>query len=101
MAGLRLLGAAANPPQLFILNRNQLANATTLTSSITATITSLAGSTNTLSNSLLNISAHYDIGNEMFAAFLSDDMTYSCPVWKPYPSAEEEQETLEATQMTK
>jgi cyclopropane-fatty-acyl-phospholipid synthase len=34
----------------------------------------------------------------MFAAFLSDDMTYSCPIWKP--SADEE-ETLESAQMTK
>jgi cyclopropane-fatty-acyl-phospholipid synthase len=56
----------------------------------------------------------------MFAAFLSDDMTYSCAIWKPIPTrsliqpqatvngtteigldAEEEQETLEAAQMTK
>jgi cyclopropane-fatty-acyl-phospholipid synthase len=74
-----------------------LANATTLTSSIAATITGLARSTNTLSNSLLNISAHYDISNEMFAAFLLDDMTYSCPIWKLYSSAD----ALEAAQMTK
>ncbi|KAK2624413.1 hypothetical protein QTJ16_006363 [Diplocarpon rosae] len=87
--------------ELFILNRNQLANATTLTSSIAATITGLARSTNTLSNSLLNIQAHYDISNEMFAAFLSDDMTYSCPIWKPVSSADTEEETLEAAQMTK
>jgi cyclopropane-fatty-acyl-phospholipid synthase len=72
-----------------------------LTSSVAATITGLARSTNTLSNSLLNVSAHYDISNEMFAAFLSDDMTYSCPIWKPQSSADEEEETLEAAQMTK
>lgn len=35
-----------------------------------------------LSNTRRNISAHYDISNEMFANFLSDDMTYSCGVWK-------------------
>ncbi|KAH8678893.1 Mycolic acid cyclopropane synthetase-domain-containing protein [Tricladium varicosporioides] len=87
--------------ELFIQNRTQLANATTLTSSIAATITGLARSTNTLSNSLLNVSAHYDISNEMFAAFLSDDMTYSCPIWKPQSSADEEEESLEAAQMTK
>lgn len=87
--------------QLFILNRTQLANATTLTSSIAATITGLARGTNTLSNSLLNVSAHYDISNEMFAAFLSDDMTYSCPVWKSKLSTDEREETLEAAQMTK
>merc|ERR1712230_247456 len=80
---------------------SQLANATTLTSSIAATITGLARSTNTLSNSLLNVSAHYDISNEMFAAFLSEDMTYSCPIWKPVSSADEDEETLEAAQMTK
>jgi cyclopropane-fatty-acyl-phospholipid synthase len=37
----------------------------------------------------------------MFAAFLSDDMTYSCPIWNVRLSAEEEEETLEAAQMTK
>jgi len=87
--------------ELFILNRNQLSNATTLTSSIAATITGLARSTNTLSNSLLNVSAHYDISNEMFAAFLSPDMTYSCPIWKLVSSAGEAEESLEAAQMTK
>ena len=86
--------------QLFIHNRSQLSNATTLTSSIAATITGLARSTNTLSNSLLNVSAHYDISNEMFAAFLSDDMTYSCPIWG-LQSSVDEWETLEAAQMTK
>lgn len=83
------------------MNRSQLSNATTLTSSILASITALARSTNTLSNSLLNVSAHYDISNEMFAAFLSEDMTYSCPVWKPVSSVDEEEETLEAAQLTK
>jgi cyclopropane-fatty-acyl-phospholipid synthase len=78
-----------------------LANATTLTSSIAATITGLARSTNTLSNSLLNVSAHYDISNEMFAAFLSEDMTYSCPIWKLNPALDEDEEILEAAQMTK
>ncbi|EED79177.1 predicted protein [Postia placenta Mad-698-R] len=38
-----------------------------------------------LANSLLgsprNISAHYDISNDMFEAFLSRDMTYSCAIW--------------------
>lgn len=38
----------------------------------------------------------------MFAAFLSDDMTYSCPIWK-YNSGgkNEQQETLEDAQMRK
>jgi cyclopropane-fatty-acyl-phospholipid synthase len=44
----------------------------------------------------------------MFAAFLSPDMTYSCPIWRlSHPEgvegveAENESETLEAAQMTK
>lgn len=37
----------------------------------------------------------------MFAAFLSDDMTYSCPIFRPTSSADEEEETLEQAQMTK
>ncbi|KAI4123524.1 MAG: hypothetical protein LQ338_005224 [Usnochroma carphineum] len=69
--------------KIFIVNREHLANGTTLTSSLASTITSLARSTNTLANSRLNVSAHYDISNEMFAAFLSEDMTYSCPIWLP------------------
>lgn len=36
---------------------------------------------NTISNSRSNISAHYDISNDMFAGFLSDDMTYSCGIF--------------------
>ena len=54
-----------------------------------------------MSNSLLNISAHYDISNEMFAAFLSEDMTYSCPIWSPKSSSGSANQTLQAAQMTK
>lgn len=37
----------------------------------------------------------------MFAAFLSDDMTYSCPIWKSPSSQDLVEESLEAAQMTK
>ncbi|KAJ8509309.1 hypothetical protein ONZ45_g8522 [Pleurotus djamor] len=37
---------------------------------------------NTIGNSQSNISAHYDISNEMFAGFLSQDMTYSCAIFE-------------------
>ncbi|KAH8113549.1 cyclopropane-fatty-acyl-phospholipid synthase [Phellopilus nigrolimitatus] len=37
---------------------------------------------NTLGNARSNISAHYDISNKMFAGFLSEDMTYSCAIFK-------------------
>ncbi|KAF8968978.1 CFS1-like protein [Flammula alnicola] len=36
---------------------------------------------NTISNSRSNISAHYDISNDMFSGFLSEDMTYSCAIF--------------------
>ncbi|KAL7417892.1 S-adenosyl-L-methionine-dependent methyltransferase [Mrakia frigida] len=36
---------------------------------------------NTLGNSQSNIAAHYDISNDMFSAFLSPDMTYSCGIF--------------------
>lgn len=78
-----------------------MGNATTLTSSLASTITSLARSTNTMANSQLNVSAHYDISNEMFAAFLSDDMTYSCPIWLPKYDPKSAFETLEEAQETK
>ncbi|OTA97405.1 hypothetical protein M434DRAFT_26708 [Hypoxylon sp. CO27-5] len=87
--------------QLFIANRDQLSNGTTLFSSFSGAISSIARTTNTLSNALLNISAHYDISNDMFAAFLSEDMTYSCPIWQPASSNNKREETLEHAQMTK
>ncbi|TFK69533.1 cyclopropane-fatty-acyl-phospholipid synthase [Pluteus cervinus] len=37
---------------------------------------------NTLGNAQSNISAHYDISNDMFAGFLSPDMTYSCGIFE-------------------
>lgn len=78
-----------------------MSNGTTLISSISGAVSSIARTTNTLSNSLLNISAHYDISNDMFAAFLSEDMTYSCPIWQSPASHGEREETLEEAQMTK
>ncbi|KAL9633646.1 MAG: hypothetical protein Q9164_004581 [Protoblastenia rupestris] len=87
--------------RLFILNRAQLSNATTFTSSLASTITSLARGTNTLANARLNISAHYDISNAMFAAFLSEDLTYSCPIWSPTSDPKSADESLEQAQETK
>jgi cyclopropane-fatty-acyl-phospholipid synthase len=37
----------------------------------------------------------------MFAAFLSPDMTYSCPIWKLEAAPGEPEESLESAQMTK
>jgi cyclopropane-fatty-acyl-phospholipid synthase len=72
-----------------------------LTSSISSALTGLLRRTNTLSNALLNVSAHYDISNEMFAAFLSPDMTYSCPIWRLLSDEKVGEETLADAQMRK
>lgn len=76
-------------------------NGTTIISGVSASISYIARSTNTLSNSLLNISAHYDISNDMFAAFLSEDMTYSCPVWQIQLESSMQDESLETAQQRK
>ncbi|KAJ3058521.1 hypothetical protein HDU98_005389 [Podochytrium sp. JEL0797] len=52
---------------------------------------------NTIYNSLVNIQAHYDLGNEMFESFLDPSMTYSCPIWE----LGNEEDTLEDAQMRK
>jgi len=56
-----------------------------------------------MANSRLNVSAHYDISNAMFAAFLSKDMTYSCPIWAPVSlgDAKPQLESLEDAQERK
>lgn len=50
---------------------------------------------NTRSGARRNIAAHYDRGNELFAAFLDERMVYSC-AWFPHPEA-----TLEEAQLAK
>ena len=87
--------------KLFIANRKYLSNGTTLTSNISGKVAGLIRRTNTLANARLNISAHYDISNDMFAAFLSPDMTYSCPIWLPKSDKYSSQETLEQAQYRK
>ena len=61
----------------------------------------MAKGTNTLANARLNISAHYDISNAMFEAFLSKDMTYSCPIWAPTSDEKSASEGLEEAQKRK
>lgn len=68
---------------------------------ISTGLAGLARGSNNLKNARLNISAHYDISNEMFANFLSPDMTYSSPVWLPKSDERSASETLEDAQMRK
>ncbi|OAL45294.1 cyclopropane-fatty-acyl-phospholipid synthase [Pyrenochaeta sp. DS3sAY3a] len=87
--------------ELFILNRNHLGNGSTITAAISSGLAGLLRGSNNLKNARLNISAHYDISNEMFAAFLSSDMTYSCPIWLPKSDPRSATETLYDAQMRK
>ncbi|KAI9694148.1 MAG: hypothetical protein M1822_003419 [Bathelium mastoideum] len=87
--------------KIFILNRPYLSNGTTITSSLSTSIAGLLRATNTLSNARLNIAAHYDISNAMFAAFLSPDMTYSCPIWRSTADPSCAAESLEEAQYRK
>lgn len=87
--------------QIFIVNKVALSGGSTLTSSISSSMSGFLRRTNTLANAKLNISAHYDISNAMFAAFLSEDMTYSCPIWLPTTHPHSPMETLEQAQERK
>ena len=86
---------------IFILNKSYLSNGATFAATLSNSVFTFFRKTNTLANARLNISAHYDISNAMFAAFLSDDMTYSCPIWLPTSHPHSANETLEEAQNRK
>ncbi|KAF9267297.1 cyclopropane-fatty-acyl-phospholipid synthase [Marasmius fiardii PR-910] len=70
--------------QIFLDNRDRLSN---MDSSLSFLFTLPQRLTsyrflNTIGNSRSNISAHYDISNDMFSGFLSQDMTYSCAIFQ-------------------
>ncbi|KAJ4158216.1 uncharacterized protein LMH87_008751 [Akanthomyces muscarius] len=58
-------------------------------------------SANNVSAAKLNAIAHYSLGNDMFSAFLSPDMTYSAALWLPSADPRSQTETLEEAQMRK
>ncbi|KEP53013.1 cyclopropane-fatty-acyl-phospholipid synthase [Rhizoctonia solani 123E] len=70
--------------KIFLLNRENLVEMKSSIANLLFTLPQRLTNTrflNTLSNSRSNISAHYDISNQMFEAFLSRDMTYSCAIF--------------------
>ncbi|EIN11137.1 CFS1-like protein [Punctularia strigosozonata HHB-11173 SS5] len=92
--------------QIIIANRSELDTdnilSTILARGRNLTATRFLGN---LTNSRANISAHYDLSNDMFEAFLSEDMCYSSAIFKdftedlsPKPGA---LESLEDAQMRK
>lgn len=68
---------------MFIINRHNLTELDTSASRIFSSLQYLMNSrfVNSISNAISNISAHYDISNDMFETFLSKDMTYSCAIF--------------------
>ncbi|KAF7298882.1 hypothetical protein MIND_00836200 [Mycena indigotica] len=68
---------------IFLANRKRLSNLDSKASYLFTLPQKLTSYRflNTIGNSRSNISAHYDISNEMFAGFLSPDMTYSCAIF--------------------
>ncbi|KAF8904107.1 CFS1-like protein [Gymnopilus junonius] len=69
--------------QMFLENRENLSNMDSPISFLFTLPQKLTSYRflNTIGNSRSNISAHYDISNDMFAGFLSEDMTYSCAIF--------------------
>ncbi|WVQ97166.1 hypothetical protein IAU59_004276 [Kwoniella sp. CBS 9459] len=65
------------------LESSHISGVRTLPSKVFSIVTNLTNSrfANTISNSICNISAHYDLSNGMFKSFLSKDMTYSCAIF--------------------
>ncbi|KAH9936230.1 Mycolic acid cyclopropane synthetase-domain-containing protein [Fomitopsis serialis] len=69
--------------QVLLDNRSCLSEIDTLLAKASRVVERFLAShlVNNLANARQNISAHYDISNEMFMAFLSGDMTYSCAIF--------------------
>ncbi|KAJ7214976.1 CFS1-like protein [Mycena pura] len=94
--------------QILIANRRELmAGTDTMLSSIFAQGHALTNKKfiGSLTNSRANISAHYDLGNTIFTAFLSEDMNYSSAIFKDYNEdlnpAVSLRESLEEAQLRK
>lgn len=84
-----------------VYNRNDTADMRTPLSYLTSSMVGWARASNKPLMSLANVQAHYDLSNDMFAAFLSPDMTYSCPKWLPADDAESKTDNLEKAQIRK
>ncbi|ORY07714.1 cyclopropane-fatty-acyl-phospholipid synthase [Basidiobolus meristosporus CBS 931.73] len=83
--------------KLFVANREILNDVQTKHSTAMNIFNSIINSqfVNSIANSIHNISAHYDLGNDMFSSFLDETMTYSCAIF------ENEQESLKDGQLRK
>ncbi|RAK81866.1 cyclopropane-fatty-acyl-phospholipid synthase [Aspergillus fijiensis CBS 313.89] len=90
--------------ELFIENEQHLSNLSTTPYRFVAAISDVlfrTVDTGTFKNASLNMAAAYDLSNGMFEAFLSPDMSYSCPIWLARSHPQYASDTLEAAQMRK
>ncbi|KAK0421788.1 CFS1-like protein [Armillaria borealis] len=92
--------------KLMIVNRDHLLRSLNSFASSLFTRGRLLTSYNligTLTNSRVNVSAHYDIGDELFHAFLSPDMSYSSAIFSKLDAdlTGDPEDTLEDGQMRK
>lgn len=87
--------------KIMILNRDLTNDVRSPVSSLLSTIAGMIRPSNGMSTSLANVRAHYDISNDVFAAFLSPDMTYSCPIWLSQDAEGREDDSLEKAQIRK
>jgi len=69
---------------IFLANRENISNMNSVISPLFSLVSRVSQLrfVNSISNTKSNISAHYDISNTMFQAFLSEDMTYSCAIFE-------------------
>jgi cyclopropane-fatty-acyl-phospholipid synthase len=89
--------------EFFIRNTEQMNTATysRITSTLRNMFLHLTKRANRIATSKSNVDAHYSLSNEIFAAFLSPDMTYSAPLWLPTSHPLAKSQTLEDAQLRK
>lgn len=91
----------SNIRKVMILNRDYTDDVSSPISLLTSRLAGMVRPSNGLSTSLANVAAHYDISNDVFAAFLSKEMTYSCPIWLSIGDENKNDDTLEKAQLRK
>ncbi|KAI9293392.1 cyclopropane-fatty-acyl-phospholipid synthase [Neoconidiobolus thromboides FSU 785] len=84
--------------KLLVFNRSELTGqngSTDITSKVFQTLDYISNTqlVNSINNTLNNISAHYDLGNDFFELFLDPTLTYSCPIWEELHDNEDEVRT--------
>ncbi|KAA8645035.1 uncharacterized protein ATNIH1004_009246 [Aspergillus tanneri] len=97
-ARLKVILQYKDPPeviQIYIKNRSNLDSGNYLFQ-LLPRLAWLFQPSNSVQKARQNISSHYDASNELFAAFLSADMNYSCAHWNGDPT-----ESLESAQERK